>query len=87
MRTDIDSSEKHFKEFKTTQPFVATTSISMLRVTVASVIELTDYLLNDIKYSYVLTAKFNQDCLEVFSITLNVSVTGLISFYDRDSFV
>lgn len=36
-----------------------------LRVTIKSTIELSQYLLNECKFAYVLTAKMNQDNLEV----------------------
>lgn len=36
-----------------------------LRMTIKSTIDLTNYLLNINGYAYVLTAKTNQDCLEV----------------------
>lgn len=36
-----------------------------LRVTIKSTIELSQYLLNVCKFAYVLTAKMNQDNLEV----------------------
>jgi hypothetical protein len=46
--------------------FASQTTLQALRMTVFSTIELTDYLLgDDIGYDFVLTGKFNQDCVEV----------------------
>lgn len=36
-----------------------------LRVAINSTIELVNYIINDCGFAYVLTNKFNQDCLEV----------------------
>jgi len=36
-----------------------------LKITLKSTIDLVEYLLNECNFAYVLTAKFNQDCLEV----------------------
>jgi len=36
-----------------------------LKITLQSTIDLIDVLLNDYGFNYVLTAKINQDCLEV----------------------
>lgn len=36
-----------------------------LRITIQSTIDLTNFLLNDCGFKYVLSNKFNQDCLEV----------------------
>jgi len=41
-----------------------------LRITLSSTIHLIDYLLNECGFSYVLTAKFNQDSLEVIKLSL-----------------
>jgi len=41
-----------------------------LRITIQSTIDLVKYLLNECDFKYVLTAKFNQDNLEVFTILL-----------------
>lgn len=63
-RDALDASERVWKETKV-QPFVALSSIPMMRMTVASTIDLVDYLLVQRNYKYILTGKFNQDCLEV----------------------
>lgn len=36
-----------------------------LKITIKSTIELTNYLLDECNFAYVLTSKTNQDCLEV----------------------
>ena len=45
--------------------FASTQTLEGLRITIKSVLDLIKFLVLDIKYTYVLTAKFNQDCLEV----------------------
>jgi len=65
-RKALDLSESIWTTEKKEQPFVAPISIPMMRITIASTIEMVEFLLNDRKWSYVLTGKFNQDCLEVF---------------------
>lgn len=46
--------------------FFTTVTADGLKITLKSTIDLIDYLLNDCNYKYVLTAKLNQDCLEVY---------------------
>jgi len=41
-----------------------------LRITLTSTIQLVEYLLNECGFSNVLTAKFNQDSLEVIKLSL-----------------
>lgn len=41
-----------------------------LRITLTSSIQLIEYLLGECGFSYVLTAKFNQDSLEVIKLFL-----------------
>jgi len=36
-----------------------------LKITIKSTIDIVDYLLNKCNFKYILTAKLNQDCLEV----------------------
>ena len=48
--------------------FASQTTLQALRMTLFSTIELTDHLLSDdIGYDFVLTGKFNQDCIEVYT--------------------
>ena len=55
-----------------------------LRVTIASIIEITEFLLRkDHPYESVLTGKLNQDIIEVLIITKNhLSFLNLIFFRD-----
>lgn len=47
-------------------PFVSKDTIKALRITIKSIIDLIELLLGpSFNLTYVLTAKFNQDCLEV----------------------
>lgn len=46
-------------------PFLAPTILCAKRVTIMSTIALVDHLLKKEKYGFVLTGKFNQDCVEV----------------------
>jgi len=61
---ELNESENYWKAHKV-PAFVAPTSIPMMRVTIQSTIDIVDYLLKERKYDFVLTGKFNQDCLEV----------------------
>ena len=45
--------------------FVSMTTLKGLRVTIRSVIDMVDLLLQTDEFEFVLTGKFNQDCLEV----------------------
>ena len=47
------------------KPFVSDTSLKALRITLTSTIELVEFLLHRCGYDFVLTGKFNQDCIEV----------------------
>lgn len=47
------------------EEFLTQSTAEGLRVTITSTIELTKYLLDECNFSYVLTAKMNQDNLEV----------------------
>ena len=46
-------------------PFVATTTNKAFRITINSYISVIEYLLFEMNFKYVLTGKFNQDCIEV----------------------
>jgi len=52
----------------TTNTFASEQTKLSLQVTLASTIEVTEYLIQNLKFKYVLTAKLNQDCLEVISV-------------------
>lgn len=52
--------------------FASTVTMNGLRVTIASIIEITEFLLRkDDPYEYVLTGKLNQDLIEVSIIKKN----------------
>ena len=64
--TALDDTEAHSDESKEhAKPFISDTSLKAMRVTLTSAIELVEFLLNKCNYSFVLTGKFNQDCIEV----------------------
>ncbi|KAK4006226.1 hypothetical protein OUZ56_011382 [Daphnia magna] len=65
----IDMSEHMSKEANLT-PFLSQTTIEALRLTLTSIIDLTNDLFDD-NYTFVLTGKFNQDCIEVFILLMN----------------
>lgn len=46
------------------EPFLSSTTMNGLRVTILSTIDVVNFLL-DSGYKYVLTGKLNQDCIEV----------------------
>lgn len=54
---DVDSNEVY-------EPFLSTTTMNGLRVTIFNTIDVVNLLL-DSGYNYVLTGKLNQDCIEV----------------------
>lgn len=45
--------------------FLTNSTAEGLKITIASTIDLVEHLLNQCGFDYVLTAKINQDCLEV----------------------
>jgi len=47
--------------------FASKQTIESLRVSIKTTIEITDYLTSELGFSYVLTSKLNQDCLEVIT--------------------
>lgn len=49
------------------KPFLSETSLKALRVTLTSAIQLTEFLMEKCHYDFVLTGKFNQDCIEVIT--------------------
>lgn len=48
--------------------FLTRTTVDGLKITIQSTIDLVNDLLNDYGFIYVLTAKLNQDCLEVILV-------------------
>ncbi len=46
-------------------PFLSPTTLKAMRVTTLSTLRLTAELLHKSKFKFVLTGKFNQDCVEV----------------------
>ena len=62
----INETEDHSLESKSNgRPFFSDASLMAMRITVISAIELIEFLLKTCKYDFVLSGKFNQDCLEV----------------------
>lgn len=45
--------------------FLTSNTVDGLKITLKSTLDVVNYLLNDKNFAYVLTSKFNQDCLEV----------------------
>lgn len=50
--------------------FCSQTTIEALRITLSSTIDLIDFLFDIGGYDFVLTAKFNQDCIEASTIDI-----------------
>lgn len=62
----IDEWESHVEKGNITQnEFLTTSTAEGLRVTIRSTIDLTNHLLKDCGFKYILTNKMNQDRLEV----------------------
>lgn len=62
----IDLTEAHSKESSSNgKPFLSDTSLKAMRITLNSSIQLIEFLLKTCEYQFVLSGKFNQDCLEV----------------------
>lgn len=59
----VDVSQQEMEDFGN-KPFASGTTLDALRLTINSIIGLTEDLLKE-GYSFVLTGKFNQDCTEV----------------------
>jgi hypothetical protein len=53
--------------------FASTETVSALRMTIMSIIQMMEYLRDILGFDYVLTAKFNQDCLEVQSKDIGIN--------------
>lgn len=66
--------------------FLTTTTAEGLRVTLRSTIELTNYLLWDCGFEYVLTGKMNQDPLEVILHILTFLFLLLLYFIFSEIF-
>ena len=54
-------------DLKGLSPFFSQTTLETLRITVLSTIELTNYLFSEVNYDFVVTAKLNQDCIEILT--------------------
>jgi len=62
----LDEWESHFEKGNITQnEFLRRSTAEGLSVTIRSTIDLTNHLLKDIGFKYVLTNKMNQDRIEV----------------------
>lgn len=62
----INETERHALLSKeNARPFLSDTSLKAMRVTITSTIQLVEFLLERCNYEFVLTGKFNQDCIEV----------------------
>ena len=48
--------------------FISQTTLEALRLSILSTISLTEELLYKEKYAYVLSSKWNQDCVEVMTV-------------------
>jgi hypothetical protein len=72
-------SEHRSKEANPT-PFVSQTPIQALRLTLTSIIDFTNDLFDD-NYTFVLTGKFNQDCVEVFYFIKELKYVIMKCFY------
>lgn len=60
----VKSTEGNSTEDTIYEPFLSKVTLDSLRVTILSTIDVVELLFQD-KYKYVLTGKFNQDCIEV----------------------
>lgn len=55
-----------------TQDFLTQATCDGLKITLKSTLDLVNYLLVECNFAYVLTAKLNQDSLEVHNIILHI---------------
>lgn len=70
----INETEEHSRASKFNGlPFISNTSLKAMRITLTSAIELIEYLLMKCNYDFVLSGKFNQDCLEVGLLSLTTT--------------
>jgi len=53
--------------------FLTISTAEGLKITIKSTIDLVEYLLNECGFEYVLSAKINQDCLEV-KVNINFEI-------------
>lgn len=68
----LDATDAAYHKTKVFQ-FCSATTMEALRMTLNGIIALVDDLLND-NYSFVLTGKFSQDCIEVNNVLVRGSV-------------
>lgn len=67
----LDDWENHLSEGHITkQQFLTNNTAESLRITLTSTIDLTVYLLEECEFKYILSAKFNQDLLEVCNVVI-----------------
>ncbi|KAL4085208.1 hypothetical protein QTP88_027067 [Uroleucon formosanum] len=64
--TPHTSSVKRTKTNSAQRQFLTKLTFDGLKITIQSTIDLIEYLLEECGFSYVLTAKFNQDSLKIF---------------------
>ncbi len=65
---ESEDPEDHPEGCCCTQPhFCSKTTMQALRITLNSIIGLVEFLLFESNYDFVLTAKMNQDCIDVSS--------------------
>lgn len=68
--------------------FLTISTFEGLKMTIKSTIDLVEYLLNQCGFEYVLTAKINQDCLEVnININFKIKLPNIINNVYRNSSV
>lgn len=66
--TSYKTIKMFLKSIQESDTFASATTMQSLKVTLQSVLDLTDYLCRIIGFAYVCTEKFSQDCLEVNEI-------------------
>lgn len=71
----------------TCTPFASKETMLGLIVTISSTLEIIDYLKEKFNYSYILTAKLNQDCLEVCQELDGRVIYFHYSFFELTEFV
>jgi hypothetical protein len=73
-----DDSKAHTKAAKdNAKPFVSDTSLKAMRVILNSAIQLVEFLLEKCNFTFVLTGKFNKDCIEMLEYFFQSSMINL----------
>ncbi|KZS09766.1 Cell division ftsj-like protein [Daphnia magna] len=67
LHTINETKEHSFESKSNGRPFLSDASLMAMRITITSAIELIGFLLKTCEYTFVLSGKFYQDCLERFS--------------------